>query len=116
MLRTLASSSRTAPAWAVRPPTLPRTSAWAAHTAASSSRSRHTYIRRVSRRQNELTRAKMQAEAVSGELPSTPVGPAIGFGGSGGGGGNGVRDAVLTTVVGVVICEYRSLYDIGTTV
>ncbi|KAI0767072.1 hypothetical protein C8Q74DRAFT_929624 [Fomes fomentarius] len=28
----------------------------------------------------DLLRAKRQAEAVSGELPSTPVGPSIGFG------------------------------------
>lgn len=54
----------------------------------------------------DLLRAKRQAEAVSGELPSTPVGPSIGFGGfGGGGGGNGVRDAVLTTVFGVAICK-----------
>ncbi len=54
----------------------------------------------------ELLQHKKQAEAVSGELPSSPVGPSIGFGGFGGGGGNGMRDAVLTTVFGVAICEY----------
>ena len=61
------------------------------------------------RRQNtpeELLQHKRQAEAVSGELPSSPVGPSIGFGGYGGGGGNGIRDAILTTIFGVAVCEY----------
>ena len=55
----------------------------------------------------ELLQHKKQAEAVSGELPSSPVGPSTGFGGFGGG-GNGMRDAILTTVFGVVVCEYLS--------
>ncbi|TFK82056.1 hypothetical protein K466DRAFT_590825 [Polyporus arcularius HHB13444] len=48
---------------------------------------------------------KAQAEAVHGELPSSPVGPSIGFNspGFGGGGGSGIRDAVLTTVFGVAV-------------
>ncbi len=50
---------------------------------------------------------KAQAEAVHGELPSSPVGPSIGFNspGFGGGGGSGIRDAVLTTVFGVAVRE-----------
>ncbi|KAI0827927.1 hypothetical protein BC628DRAFT_1409461 [Trametes gibbosa] len=67
--------------------------------APSGSRCRSTYTRRVMRRDGGLTRAKVQTEAVHGELPSTPTGPATGFGG----GANGVRDAVLTTVFGVIV-------------
>ncbi|PIL33451.1 hypothetical protein GSI_04074 [Ganoderma sinense ZZ0214-1] len=51
----------------------------------------------------ELLQHKRQAEAVSGELPSSPAGPSIGFGGYGGGGGNGIRDAILTTIFGVAV-------------
>ena len=57
----------------------------------------------------DLLSPKKQAEAVSGELPSTPAGPSTGYGGSGSGGAGGVRDAVLTTVFGVVVCEFASL-------
>ncbi len=54
---------------------------------------------------------KAQAEAVHGELPSSPVGPSIGFNspGFGGGGGSGIRDAVLTTVFGVAVRELCAL-------
>ena len=58
----------------------------------------------------ELLQHKKQAEAVSGELPSSPAGPSIGFGGYGGGGGNGIRDAILTTIFGVAVCEYSPFY------
>ncbi|KAI8973966.1 hypothetical protein BD414DRAFT_498702 [Trametes punicea] len=51
----------------------------------------------------ELRTTKAKLEAVSGELPSTPVGPPIALGGLGGGGGSGVKDAVLTTVIGVIV-------------
>ena len=57
----------------------------------------------------DLLSPKKQAEAVSGELPSTPAGPSTGYGGFGSGGAGGVRDAVLTTVFGVVVCEFASL-------
>ena len=53
----------------------------------------------------ELLQRKRQAEAVSGELPSSPVGPSIGWGGYGSGGGSGVKDAVLTTVFGIAVRE-----------
>ncbi|KAI0628988.1 hypothetical protein C8Q77DRAFT_327557 [Trametes polyzona] len=105
MLRLL--SSRTVPAWPVRalPTPTPRNNS-ASHSVGAlvgGSRSRSTYTRRIVRRSaNELTRAKAQNEAVSGELPSTPVGSPTGFGGTGGG-ANGVRDAVLTTVIGVIV-------------
>ncbi|CDO78235.1 hypothetical protein BN946_scf184608.g5 [Trametes cinnabarina] len=64
----------------------------------------------------EVTNTKAQLEAVSGELPSTPVGVPIGLntpgGGGGGSGPNGVRDAVLTTVVGVIIEQaFSAGYD-----
>ncbi|KAI0332997.1 hypothetical protein GY45DRAFT_372675 [Cubamyces sp. BRFM 1775] len=66
----------------------------------------HAQLRRTAHQPEELTHGKTQLEAVSGELPSTPVGPPTGLGGYGGGGGNGVRDAVLTTIVGVIVREY----------
>ncbi|KAI9062365.1 hypothetical protein FKP32DRAFT_1593521 [Trametes sanguinea] len=70
----------------------------------SLSNQQHPHLPRRPITPNELTAAKAQLEAVSGELPSSPVGPAIGFNApGGGGGGNGVRDAVLTTVVGVIV-------------
>ncbi|KAI0753092.1 hypothetical protein C8Q80DRAFT_1267533 [Daedaleopsis nitida] len=77
-----------------------RTSARCIRT--STAGSRPPPIHRQNRPDYLLT-AKAQAEAVSGEIPSSPVGPSIGFGGFGGGGGNGIRDAVLTTVFGVAI-------------
>ena len=69
----------------------------------------HAQLRRTAHQPEELTHGKTQFEAVSGELPSTPVGPPTGLGGYGGGGGNGVRDAVLTTIVGVIVREYPML-------
>ncbi|KAI0359629.1 hypothetical protein OH77DRAFT_1420163 [Trametes cingulata] len=80
-----------------------RTSNYSRPLAILGSRYQSTQTRRVRHTPEELVQAKLQAEAVSGELPSTPVGPSIGWGGPGGGGGNGVRDAVLTTVIGVIV-------------
>ncbi|KAH9889473.1 hypothetical protein C8Q73DRAFT_159843 [Cubamyces lactineus] len=75
----------------------------------------HTQLRRTAQQPEDLTHGKTQLEAVSGELPSTPVGPPTGLGGYGGGNGNGVRDAVLTTVVGVIVQldhQRRSLWNL----
>ncbi|EIW54461.1 uncharacterized protein TRAVEDRAFT_66816 [Trametes versicolor FP-101664 SS1] len=104
MLRLLASSSRTsARSTVTSSKTGARPSASSSNFTAGGSRSRSTYTRRVLRRPDELTRAKIQVEAVSGELPSTPSGSPTGFGGSGGGAANGARDAVLTTIFGVIV-------------
>ncbi|KAI0776267.1 hypothetical protein BD413DRAFT_527845 [Trametes elegans] len=105
MLRRLATPTPLRPLRTSPPDVL---AAWHFSRGASGSRSQSTAHARRARttRQpalNDLTHRKAQAEAVSGELPSTPVGPPTGFGGLGGGGANGVRDAVLTTVIGVVV-------------
>lgn len=112
MLRLLASSSRTsARSTVASSKTGARPLASSSKLATGGTRSRSTYTRRVLRRPDELTRAKIQVEAVSGELPSTPSGSPTGFGGSGGGAANGARDAVLTTIFGVIVCECYIIYD-----
>ena len=60
----------------------------------------------------DLLKLRKKIEAIYGELPSTPVGsptghgPESAVGGGGGSRGSGIKDAVLSTVVGVVVRKY----------